>query len=62
VSWLESLELIEHANIESIRGDSVEFGLDAAADAAQLISIIELNDRLQPVESLPGELVYQWRN
>ena len=55
VSWLESLELIEHANIESIRGDSVEFGLDAAADAAQLISIIELNDRLQPVES------FAWR-
>jgi hypothetical protein len=62
VSWVESLELIEHANIESIRGDSVVFGLDAAADADQLISIIELNDRLQPVESLPGELVYQWRN
>ena len=62
VSWLESLELIEHANIQSISGDRVEFGLDAAADAAQLASIIELNDRLLPVESLPDQLVYQWRN
>ncbi len=62
VKWLESLELIEHANVQSISGDKVEFGLDAAANAAQLISIIELNDRLQPVESMPGELVYQWRN
>lgn len=62
VNWLESLELIEHANVQSISGDRVEFGLDAAADAAQLSSIIELNDRLQPVESMAGELVYQWRN
>ncbi len=62
VNWLESLELIEHANVQSIVGERVEFGLDAAADAEQLSSIIELNDRLLPVESLPGELVYQWRN
>ena len=62
VSWLESLELIEHANIQSISGDRVEFGLDAAAGAAQLASIIELNERLQPVESIPDQLVYQWRN
>lgn len=62
VNWLESLELIKHANIESIAGDRVEFGLDAAADAAQLTSIIELNKRLQPLDSLPGELVYQWTN
>ena len=62
VSWLESLELIAHANVESISGDRVQFGLDAVADAAQLASVIELNDRLQPLESLPGELVYQWRN
>ena len=62
VQWLESLELIDHANIQSIRGDRLELGLDAAADAAQLASIIELNDRLQPVQSLPDQLVYQWRN
>lgn len=62
VNWLESLELIEHANVELISGDRVEFGLDAVADAAQLASLIELNDRLQPLETRPGELVYQWRN
>ena len=62
VNWLESLELIEHANVELISGDRVEFGLDAVADAAQLASVIELNDRLQPLESMPDELVYQWRN
>ena len=55
VSWLESLELIEHANIESIRGDSVEFGLDAAADAAQLISIIETE------RPLAARRVVAWR-
>ncbi|RLQ21681.1 DUF2066 domain-containing protein [Seongchinamella sediminis] len=62
VNWLESLELIEHANVESINGERVEFGLDTAADAAQLATIIELNKRLQREGDLPGQLVYQWTN
>ncbi len=62
VNWLESLELIEHANIQFIGGDRIELGLDAGADATQLATIIELNKRLQPVPGVPGELVYQWTN
>jgi hypothetical protein len=62
VNWLESLELIEHANLQHISGDRIELGLDAGAAAEQLATIIELNKRLQPVAAAPGELVYQWTN
>lgn len=62
VNWLESLELIDHANVQFISGDSIELGLDASADAAQLSSIIELNKRLQPLPGAPDQLVYQWTN
>ena len=62
VSWLESLELIEHANVERIQGDRIELRLQAQADASQLASIIELNDRLQPlpVTATGSQLSYQW--
>jgi hypothetical protein len=62
VNWLESLELIEHANVQYISGDRIELALDAGAAGAQLATIIELNKRLQPVSDAPGELVYQWTN
>lgn len=64
VSWLEGLELIKHANVEQIRGDQIELRLIAQADAGQLSSIIELNDRLVPVPQVanPDRLAYQWRN
>ncbi len=64
VAWLESLELIEHANIERISGDRIELRLVAQADASQLASIIELNEQLQPAEQIaPGTgLDYQWQN
>ena len=64
VAWLESLELIEHANIEHIADDRIELRLVARADAEQLASIIELNDRLvpAPVAQTPGVLFYQWRD
>ena len=62
VSWLEGLELIEHANVQQINGDRIELGLSASADAAQLGTIIELNRRLQPVSGASGGLVYQWAN
>lgn len=61
VSWLESLELIEHANVRVIRPDSIELGLIARADAAQLATIIELNQRLAPVDSGAEGLYYQWQ-
>ncbi|MEP6391833.1 MAG: DUF2066 domain-containing protein [Halioglobus sp.] len=64
VSWLEGLELIKHANVEQIRGEQIELRLIAPADADQLSSIIELNDRLVPVPQVtnPDRLTYQWRN
>jgi hypothetical protein len=64
VAWLEGLELIEHANVELIQGDHIELRLHAEADASQLTTIIELNERLLPLPpSIPGsELNYQWQN
>ena len=64
VAWLEGLELVEHANIESVRGDQIQLRLVAQADAGQLRSTIELNDRLVPLPGIVGEqeLNYQWQN
>jgi hypothetical protein len=64
VAWLEGLELIEHANVEFIRGDEIQLRLIAQADADQLREIIELNRRLQPLVSIAGgdQLIYQWQN
>jgi hypothetical protein len=63
VAWLEGLELIEHANIQRIRGDRVELRLHAQADAGQLAAIIELNKRLVPLTPAdPNQpLSYQWQ-
>jgi hypothetical protein len=63
VSWLEGLELIEYANVESIHGDTLRFNLVAQADAEQLAVIIELNKKLRPVR-LPDasvQLSYMWK-
>ncbi len=51
VAWLEGLELVDHANIERIQGDRILLRLHAAADAAQLAPIIELNPRFQPLSA-----------
>ena len=63
VVWLEGLELIEFANVEQIRGDTIQLNLVAQADAGQLAAIIELNERLLPVRSNDSDiqLSYQWQ-
>jgi len=63
VSWLEGLELIEHANVERISGDQMQLRLVAQTDSAQLASIIELNQSLVPlpVAQRDGELAYRWQ-
>ena len=70
VSWLESLELIDVANVERVRGDRIELRLQAQADARQLAAIIELNKRLEPLPVAPivqpgmdpgPQLSYQWQ-
>jgi hypothetical protein len=63
VTWLEGLELIEFANVETIRGDTLRFNLVAQADAEQLATIIELNKKLVPVRSTDAsvQLSYQWK-
>jgi hypothetical protein len=63
VSWLEGLELIDSANVESIRGDTLRFNLVAQADAQQLATIIELNKKLLPAPSPDAsvQLSYQWK-
>lgn len=62
VSWLEGLELIEHANVQRISADRLELGLVTQADAQQLASIIELNAKLVPQTALSGQLDYLWQN
>jgi hypothetical protein len=63
ITWLESLELVERANIEAVQGDAITLRLQAKADATQLAAIIELNKRLVPVlAGGPGtQLNYQWQ-
>ena len=63
VAWLEGLELIEFANVEQIRGDTIRLNLVAQADAGQLSASIEMNQRLVPVHSTdpPVQLSYQWQ-
>lgn len=63
VSWLESLEPIEYANVEWVRGDTIALRLRAQADASQLAAIIELNQRLVPlpISASGTELSYQWQ-
>jgi len=63
-SWLEGLELVERANIESVRGDTITLRLRAKADAGQLATIIELNKHLVPlpVGGAGTQLNYQWQN
>lgn len=64
VSWLESLELVDYANIERLRGDRLELRLVSGADVSQLPAIIELNSRLLPAPrtELGPPLSYQWQN
>jgi len=55
ISWLEGLELVERADVASVRGDTLTLNLKAKAGAAQLASIIELNRRLIPIPAVgPG--------
>lgn len=63
ISWLEGLELIDHANIERVNGETIELRLHAQAGAGQLPAIIELNGRLQPLPptSSGAQLNYQWQ-
>jgi hypothetical protein len=63
INWLESLELVERARVERVRGDELQLRLVAQADPAQLATILELNKRLLPVTAGPEQgLNYQWQN
>ena len=64
VAWLESLELIKHANVEKIQAGQVELRLISRAQANQLRKTIELNKNLLPVSPTAAnhQLSYQWQN
>ena len=64
VAWLESIELIEHANVEWVRGDVIQLRLQAQVDATQLAGILQLNEQLVPVPGMDAgsQLSYQWLN
>ena len=63
VAWLESLELVERANLVSVSGDTITLTVQAQADASQLAATIELNEKLVPLPAAgPGvQLTYQWQ-
>jgi hypothetical protein len=61
VTWLENLELVERANVESVRGDTIVLRLEAQADASQLATLFDLNKQLQPVGDPGVQLNYQWQ-
>ncbi|MEM8659919.1 MAG: DUF2066 domain-containing protein [Pseudomonadota bacterium] len=67
VGWLEQLELVDWANIESINGDTIVLRINAQVDADQLATMIQLNQRLVPIPTgvLGGQaladLMYQWQ-
>jgi hypothetical protein len=65
VAWLEGLELVERASIETVQGDKILLRLQAQTDATQLATIMELNKRLVPAPmSFPAsadQLNYQWQ-
>ena len=64
VEWLESLELIKHANVEKIQAGQLELRLISRAQASQLRTTIELNKHLLPVSPTAAnhQLSYQWLN
>jgi len=62
IAWLEGLELIDHANVQRISGDSLQIALVSLADAQQLAALIELNEGLTPLSTVSGYLEYEWRN
>lgn len=63
VSWLESLELVEYANVEWVRGDRLTLRLVAQTDLQSLRPLIELNSQLVPDSRAGdgGNLVYVWQ-
>ena len=63
VSWLESLELVERADVESVQGDRILVRLQAQAAADQLATVIELNKQLVPipVTGAGADLNYLWQ-
>ncbi|MEE4146837.1 MAG: DUF2066 domain-containing protein [Halieaceae bacterium] len=63
VSWLESLELVDRADVASVQGDSILVRLQAKAAPDQLATVIELNKRLvpMPVTGAGTDLNYLWQ-
>lgn len=63
VSWLESLELVERADVESVEGEKIVVRLQAQAAPEQLGTVIELNKQLVPVPvtGAGADLNYLWQ-
>ena len=62
-SWLESLELVERADVESVQGDRILVRLQAQAAPDQLATVIELNKQFVPVPvtGAGADLNYLWQ-
>lgn len=64
LSWLESVELIESAQVVKVQGNRLLLRLVAAADPERLAGIIALNEGFSPVPSgfAEEQLSYRWQN
>ncbi len=64
VLWLESLEMIEEANLEKIDMFSLQLRLLSRASTTDLAKIINLNSDLIPIQSEDnfGRLIYEWND
>ncbi len=64
VLWLESLEMIEEANLEKIDMFSLQLRLLSRASTTDLAKIINLNSDLIPIQSDDnfGRLIYEWND
>ncbi len=62
VGWLQRLELVDIAMPERIVGDRLELRLQTRVSTAQLATLFELNQSLQPVDAtqMGQTLSYRW--
>lgn len=67
INWLQALELVQQVGMDRIEGERMQISLTAALDSARLAQLLQLNRRLQPLQTNSpaldnSGLEYQWQN
>jgi hypothetical protein len=62
IAWLESLELVDHANPETVIGDRMTIRISSRAPLEELVPVIELNEHfvVQAPTDLSAARGYRW--